>query len=118
MNKNASYRNYHVHKCFSDGIKGDFGCYHKISCSILSSNCHRVLSKCDILGYCVTNKQELKTKHNNKLAISQKFVISLLFEGAENELQMDCYLQFLSVPLGLGGCFLQCHHHAVFKIYT
>ena len=58
--------------------------------------------KCSILGYCVTNKQELKTKHNNKLAISQKFVISLLFEGAATELQMDCYLQFLSVPWGLG----------------
>ena len=74
--------------------------------------------KYSILGYSVTNKQELKTKHNNKLAISQKFVISLLFEGAANELQMDLYLQFPSVSWGLGGCFLQCHHRAVLKTYT
>ena len=66
----------------------------------------------------LSNKQELKTKHNNKLAISQKFVISFLFEGAVNELQMDLYLQFPSVSWGLGGRFLQCHHRAVFKTYT
>lgn len=99
MNKNASYRNYHVHKCFSNGIcmvilvvtAKSVAIFYQVTAT---GSC----LKCSILGYCVTNKQELKTKHNNKLAISQKFVISLLFEGAATELQMDCYLQFLSVP--------------------
>ena len=97
MNKNVSSRNHHVHMCFSKGFCMVILVVTAVSCYILSSNCHRLLSKYSILGYSVTNKQELKTKHNNKLAISQKFVISFLFEGAVNELQMDLYLQFPSV---------------------
>ena len=119
MNKNVSSRNHHVHMCFSKGfcmvilvvIAKSVAVFYQ---GTATGSC----LKYSILGYSVTNKQELKTKHNNKLAISQKFVISLLFEGAANELQMDLYLQFPSVSWGLGGCFLQCHHRAVLKTYT
>ena len=97
MNKNVSSRNHHVHMCFSKGfcmvilvvIAKSVAIFYQVTAT----------GSCLSIAFWVTltSKQELKTKHNSKLAISQKFVISFLFEGAANELQMDHYLQFPSV---------------------